>query len=458
MTPCHDTSRRTATVGAQRISNLDISEGRGPTSRPRGLVILVHGTRISARLARKGAADAVRAAKGSKPRLRHLKWFDDGSLFRKRAINPADFETVSFAWSGRNSAVARDKAARALGAMLDQKASEQYDLIVLIGHSHGGNVILKSIDYASEDNNLHSMIHIITMGTTFIDIRWMKIEKLRVAWWILMSVIPLYFYLLAKLNPNMWYGISSKNVFDSIFLLLTGSCLVVPLPAIGNNFLRYIEGASGEDSSDKPDQLRARKYLTNKIPLDVIRSSYDEAHMVLSLNAIMAQILNILLLIFFEPFSKIMEILSIISGRGIVGILRWLAIIAALIITPLAIIYHFQIDEINLFSELFIYISRFSMLFSPLRLLYIASFAILGLPGAGLCDIEIAVDSVPDIHSRASVFTVTRRNPVFLAIGRHFLHGDEKCIDRVRDKLRQLSFQLYTGGPPINHAAVSIDD
>lgn len=50
---------------------------------------------------------------------------------------------IPFPWSGAHSGVARAEAAKSLASKLNEMR-QRYDQIVLVGHSHGGNIALQA--------------------------------------------------------------------------------------------------------------------------------------------------------------------------------------------------------------------------------------------------------------------------------------------------------------------------
>jgi pimeloyl-ACP methyl ester carboxylesterase len=80
---------------------------------------------------------------------RNALWIKEGSKLRhaiqESIPNPIHF--IDFEWSGSNSFKARRGAASELGVLLDKAFDENPKAaIIIIGHSHGGNVALKALD------------------------------------------------------------------------------------------------------------------------------------------------------------------------------------------------------------------------------------------------------------------------------------------------------------------------
>jgi pimeloyl-ACP methyl ester carboxylesterase len=83
---------------------------------------------------------------------RNASWTKPGSAFLKgiRKSAPNDSLILGFTWTGKNCALAREKAALKLRQHLLASA-EKYPCAphVLIGHSHGGNIALRAASKAS---------------------------------------------------------------------------------------------------------------------------------------------------------------------------------------------------------------------------------------------------------------------------------------------------------------------
>lgn len=97
-------------------------------------------------------------------------WVKPGSLFSNWIKERChDIEWTSFQWSGRNSHSAREQAAEQLADKCETILSENPGCeIVLLAHSHGGNVALMAIN---ENSRLREKISkIVCMATPFITV------------------------------------------------------------------------------------------------------------------------------------------------------------------------------------------------------------------------------------------------------------------------------------------------
>jgi hypothetical protein len=105
------------------------------------------------------------------------KWTkDDGTLASQLRIDlsigdpDASFSFYRFAWSGRNSVSERDKASNELRPFLYERIAMHPNAIqVVIGHSHGGSVLM----YALREQSLAERIdRIVCLSTPFIQVTW----------------------------------------------------------------------------------------------------------------------------------------------------------------------------------------------------------------------------------------------------------------------------------------------
>jgi hypothetical protein len=80
------------------------------------------------------------------------------------------FTTRVFLWDGANSIASRNKAAASLATQLEELAIEHpNDPIVIVAHSHGGNVALRAAHIAGKPSIEN--LRVITIATPFLQIR-----------------------------------------------------------------------------------------------------------------------------------------------------------------------------------------------------------------------------------------------------------------------------------------------
>lgn len=107
-------------------------------------------------------------------RQKRLRWFDSGSEFREQlasslAESKINYTTRIFLWDGHNSVVSRNKAAIALAELIGRLTEDaSNDPIVIIAHSHGGNVALRAVHIAGAKGM--AIPKVITLATPFVRI------------------------------------------------------------------------------------------------------------------------------------------------------------------------------------------------------------------------------------------------------------------------------------------------
>lgn len=79
---------------------------------------------------------------------------------------PDTFEIERFSWTGRNSPACRREAAERLAEQMIQNLEHNTRPIILISHSHGGNIALAARDMLPSTNR--HKIGVVTMGTPFL--------------------------------------------------------------------------------------------------------------------------------------------------------------------------------------------------------------------------------------------------------------------------------------------------
>jgi hypothetical protein len=140
-------------------------------------LILVHGTRFFQRATKPKVVvseeSTTTGAADDKGRAQ-ARWFEPGSEFRDQlASNLRDsnirFTTRILMWDGRNSIVSRNEAAVTLADEIGKLAKPAPDdPIVIIAHSHGGNVALRAVHIAGPESVAN--LKVVTLATPFLQI------------------------------------------------------------------------------------------------------------------------------------------------------------------------------------------------------------------------------------------------------------------------------------------------
>lgn len=102
------------------------------------------------------------------------RWFEPGAPFRDRLVaalarhgSPAP-KFVEHHWSGRNSIAERDAAGAGLADLIRNiRAADPAERIVLIGHSHGGNILLRAMARLGPEAR---GIEMATLATPFVEL------------------------------------------------------------------------------------------------------------------------------------------------------------------------------------------------------------------------------------------------------------------------------------------------
>lgn len=130
--------------------------------RPRGLVILIHGTWARGRL-------RVRdfKSRGAEYDQLHAPWMHEGSHFRRRLTNDLpshiDWQIERFDWCGSNSV--RKRHVAAFDLMRRLRAADQFHTLLIVGHSHGGTIAFDALTRLKSSRH-HVML--VTLATPFL--------------------------------------------------------------------------------------------------------------------------------------------------------------------------------------------------------------------------------------------------------------------------------------------------
>jgi hypothetical protein len=104
----------------------------------------------------------TRMARWCKPDSDFVKGLREALLLE---VPEADLSISRFNWSGANSVFERERAARRLARLLTELDGDTRQTLI-IAHSHGGNVALKSITIRGDA----AKIHVCTLATPFLSI------------------------------------------------------------------------------------------------------------------------------------------------------------------------------------------------------------------------------------------------------------------------------------------------
>jgi pimeloyl-ACP methyl ester carboxylesterase len=107
---------------------------------------------------------------------KHAKWTYSGNFVDSLLQENPATQISRFCWSGGNSHAKRLKAGNELADYI-RKLSKNYPEIkfILIGHSHGGNVIMYALNKLRESNDENRIKKVVTLATPYL---YMKLRKL----------------------------------------------------------------------------------------------------------------------------------------------------------------------------------------------------------------------------------------------------------------------------------------
>lgn len=136
------------------------------------------------------------------------RWFDIESQFCREIRLALQDQGISpffrpFLWSGANSIFERDQAAHQLGAVIrDEQRQSHTDFIVLICHSHGGNVALRALELTNIDPK---SVLVVTLSTPFLIINKRKSESFLLLCFFLICANAIFLLNTLKVIPIIGY-------------------------------------------------------------------------------------------------------------------------------------------------------------------------------------------------------------------------------------------------------------
>jgi hypothetical protein len=256
-------------------------------------------------------------------------WSQSGSAFNddlkdQLSAHGFDAEIVPYVWSGANSALERDEAARSLAIRLQEEA-DKGALNVVVGHSHGGNVALTA---AAQYVTKPIEILVATLATPFIDLH-PKAAKGEDGYGQAMDRIHkeqlAKMTMAAFLVSSLMVLAARSFVSDDLaawVLLITNALLAITF----SNFY----GRHG-DLLDKVPPPYARMVWTATVRLLVLRGIDDEAALALAAAAIqslvtkrLARVVVVLIGVLGGVFGvAILMYLVRVRGDGYPEVLGW---------------------------------------------------------------------------------------------------------------------------------------
>jgi hypothetical protein len=185
-------------VSPKELLDADSTTDDSKPQLPLGVAVLVHGTWGRGAL----------FVRDYRPRdwftdLMNAPWFHPRSSFsnslRDNLPKQMDWDIRAFNWSGANSVKVRYEAAKALALMLREQL-DRAEFVVVIAHSHGGNIGLMAIRMLGEASG---RVHLITIATPFLNA-----------------------FAEIKEETDLKYGLPLTGI---IFIAITTICLYTPM-------------------------------------------------------------------------------------------------------------------------------------------------------------------------------------------------------------------------------------
>jgi hypothetical protein len=228
-------------------------------------------------------------------------WFDAGSAFRtqlsKTAGDNVDVEITSFLWSGSNSILERAEAARRFAAYLISTIEKQPDAQhVIIGHSHGGNVALRAMEYLGTEQA--SRFLFVALATPFVQLYESYLARqYLIAFLIIYIAIPTFFVVkvLIPLLPFLLAPDRIPSLFNSsggfsggvtlfVYAIFLGCISIFAIYRLCGIFISLL---SSKPVADKRGAfMEAANYNVRGGPsILVIRGVYDEAALALAVGS-----------------------------------------------------------------------------------------------------------------------------------------------------------------------------
>jgi hypothetical protein len=328
-----------------------------------------------------------------------IRWFDEGSSFTRRITELLAGRGISanfvpaLVWSGANSIRARHQAAESLASRLDACATEDDGPIMVVAHSHGGNVAMKALNLV--DPATLRQLRIVTLATPFLKLFEIGYADRRLRTYSRYTYVLMFLALPAVLLHTLEYaGSLGAGVFG---LLLASLYLAVMMLVLGllRFFLDAVPGLRTIDHYDLTNSRLADLVSLSNYTLDprrrvrglVLRGPDDEAALLLGLGSLQSKVsglvarafsLPFLILAFCFPAFLYVGLVSVLSGGRLFGPESRVDIVGVALVSYLGLPLLHVLSK-GLFARELAY-------------------------GSARCD--VAVDSTPETDGGISVVTV----------------------------------------------------
>ncbi|RKR44573.1 hypothetical protein [Paraburkholderia sp. BL17N1] len=266
-------------------------------------------------------------------------WMADSSALvgSLRAEFGDDVLVTPFNWDGKNSFASRKSAEIELMSLIEKMSIDRTSPpIVIIAHSHGGNVALRAVSRVRKPTRI---LALVTLGTPYIIFRYRRnpFYRLYAGAFSLWFGAPILLVALAMLTLENWYSLIICGLAYPALVFFTYPILY-----------RKLEFATQSANSKIHDQ--ELNPSATEVPLLCIRHRADEAHIGLFVLQSIKQVEKILFLFAtisdetrYFPFRLALVFLAIAIELAIIGGARdwtqWLnAPISLLLIAPISVV------------------------------------------------------------------------------------------------------------------------
>jgi hypothetical protein len=222
------------------------------------------------------------ASKSLVRRQRTSRWVEPDSEFRQRLERELhsrgeSVRLTTLEWSGSNSFLARAAAEAELRSRLLQQSDQSGVRQILVGHSHGGNIIGRCCQLLRDEGSKCEAVEVVTLATAFISLKpfpwkWSTILALWAG--VLAGIVGVLGFLAMPLIVKFGYG-RTKPVGMIIMYVVFFAVF-----AFASWTLRFAEALEA-GSLDGP--IAARRLLC-------LRGYSDEASLALAAGAVAAQV------------------------------------------------------------------------------------------------------------------------------------------------------------------------
>ncbi|MBR0831349.1 hypothetical protein JQ596_38170 [Bradyrhizobium manausense] len=359
--------------------------------------------------------------------IRRLRWFEEQSDFRtsleeRLKLSGTEAKLQIFEWSGANSVRARAQAASELGEVVASQSEGSH--IIVIAHSHGGNVAMRALG-ALSDGAKHA--HLVTLATPFMKVHptWAGPTFPNYLFAVFLVMLIPFTLLFTVLLPSRETGLllASAAFVSAYFSAFIVKFLINPAP-------KQISGSIQNTWPYRPFLLaEAANYPEPKFKMLVIKGVADEAALFLAAGKVGSVISRILL-----QLSAMIGVSFL--RRGIVEF----GVVAPLLLGSLIS---------GWYLALFVLLSLVFFVLVPGILLGLAASVCMSffgrefLLGCSRCEIE--VDSAPDGKQAAIVTLPVTPFPETDTDRRgHSIYQHPKCVPTIADWFDELGILRKT--------------